>query len=174
MPIVQCSGCGTDCEKSNGHINRAHKIGARLYCGKACAGRGRRVERTVDQKKAEKRAYDQQYRATNIDRITREKAEYFQRTYDPVAAAVVRKANMPAHVEYCRRPEYVEWKRDYDAQYRAKKEYGEFWQCFLVVASIDKEVSERATKMEIAVANGTLNKAQTRKRNYERAYSNQP
>jgi hypothetical protein len=118
MPTVQCSRCGADCEKSNGHINRARKVGAQLYCDKACAGRGRRVERTVEQKKAKK--------------------------------------------------------RDYDAQYRAKKEYGEFWQCFLVVASIDKEVSERATKMEIAVANGTLNKAQTRKRNYERAYSNQP
>lgn len=174
MPVIQCACCGSDCIKSNGHINRATKVGMLLYCGKACAGRGRRVGKTVEQKKAEKRAYDQQYRADNVDRLKREKSEYFQRTYDPVSAAIARRERMPAHIEYCRRPEYVAWKRDYDVRYRAKKEYGEFWQCFLIVASIDKEVSERATKTEIAAANGTLNKAQTRKREYERAYSNQP
>lgn len=172
--IVQCPGCGIFCEMENSRINRAKRIEAPLYCGKVCAGKQRRVEKASRQKKEEKRIYDCQYRAKNLDRIKRDKAERFQRTYDPVAAAVARKARMPQHVEYCRRPEYVAWKREYDEQYRAKKLYGEFWQCFLIVASIDKEVSERATKMEIAVANGTLNKSQTRKREYERAYSNQP
>lgn len=172
--IIKCAGCGIECERENGHINRARKIGSPLYCGKVCAGRGRRVEKTIGQKKEEKRLYDMQYRAINLDRIKQEKAAYFQRTYDPVAASVARKARAPAHAEYCRRPEYVTWKRAYDERYRAKKEYGEFWQCFLIVASIAKEVSERATKTEIAAINGTLNKAQTRKRNHERTYCKHP
>lgn len=172
--IIQCARCGCDCERNNGHINRARKRGAPLYCGKVCAGIGRRVVKSAAQKKEEKRLYDQQYRADNQAMLKQKKHDWFQRTYDPASAAVSRKANMPKHVEYCRRPEYVAWKRAYDEQYRAKKEYGEFWQCFMIVASIDKEVSERATKTDVAIAKGTLNKAQTRKRDYERAYSNQP
>jgi hypothetical protein len=172
--VVQCATCGAKCEKSISHYNRAKKTGANLYCCRVCAGRGRRVDRTDAQRKEEKRLYDMQYREKNHARIKQGKAEYFKRTYDPAAAAVARKARSADHAEYCRRPEYVAWKREYDKQYRAKKEYGEFWQCFLIVASIDKEVAERASKTEIAAANGALNKAQTRKRDYERAYSNQP
>lgn len=172
--VIQCAECGKFFERKNGHINRARKIGAPLYCGMSCASVRRRVEKSAQQKKEEKRLYDIQYRADNVARIKQGKTEWFKRTYDPQAAAVQRKAKAPAHAEYCRRPEYVAWKREYDQRYRAKKEYGEFWQCFLIVASIDREVSERASKTEIAAANGTLNKAQTRKRDYERAYSNQP
>lgn len=172
--VVRCTSCGARCEKSISHFNRAKKIGANLYCSKACAGRGRRVAKTALQKKEDKRLYDEQYREKNRALLKQKKADYFKRTYDPATAAVARKARSAQHVEYCRRPEYVAWKREYDQRYRAQKEYGEFWQCFLILASIEKEVAERATKTEIATANGSLNKAQTRKRDYERAYSNQP
>lgn len=172
--VIQCASCGKTCEKSASHYNRAMKMGANLYCGKVCAGRGRRVAKTAAQKKEEKRLYDMQYREKNQARIQQNKAAYFKRTYDPVVAAVARKERSADHAEYCRRPEYVVWKREYDQKYRARKEYGDFWQSFLILRSIEKEVAERATKQEIAAANGTLNKAQTRKRDYERTYSNQP
>lgn len=172
--VIKCTSCGNTCEKSASSYNRAMKVGANLYCSKVCAGRGRRVAKTPAQKKEEKRLYDIEYRAKNQTRIKQNKAEYFRRTYDPVIAAVDRKTRSASHAEYCRRPEYVKWKSEYDQRYRAKKEYGEFWQSFLILRGIEKEVAERATKTEISAANGTLNKAQTRKRDYERAYSNQP
>lgn len=41
--------------------------------------------------KAEKATYDRDYRKRNKERLRRQHAEYFQRTYDPVEAAIERK-----------------------------------------------------------------------------------
>ena len=169
---VTCACCGVQFLKENGALNRAIELKRPIYCGKECAGKGRRGGLTATEKIERKRLYDIEYRAKNIELLKEKKAAYFQSTYDPEKAAIERKKRMSQHVEYCRSPEYKAYKKKYDEEYRARKEYGEFWQCFLIVASIDKEVSDRASPLEIRTQNGTLNKRQTRKREYERLNRN--
>lgn len=160
----QCAHCTATATTSSGAFNRAKKIGAPLYCGMECAGLARRKWKSIDQRKAEKQAYDAARRVELADRIKAEKRAYHLRTYDPVKAAVQRKARMPYHVEYCRRPEYREWKREYDRTYRATKEYGEFAECFLLVMDIRAECLSQMTDYEIRLDKGTLNKRQQRRR----------
>lgn len=167
-----CSNCGTETDRPTGHVNRAMKAGNNLYCSKACSAIGRRTGKTVEQKKAEKRAYDMEYRARDPEGRKALKAEYYRRTHDPVREAEIRKKRMPQHVEYCRRPEYREWKRDYDRNYRAVKVYGDFAECFLLVQDIRDECLTRMSDYEIRMENGTLNKSLQRKRDYERSISN--
>ena len=169
---VHCALCNSETEKKLSAVNRAKRIGASIYCNRTCAGLGRRKNKTDDEKREAKRLYDIAYREKNLDEIKSRQAEYFQRTYDPESAAIKRKENMPRHVEYCRRPEYRKWKSEYDRQYRAKNEFGEFWEVALIVADIDKEVSERMSRQEISQTNGTFNKAQHRRREYERTNRN--
>lgn len=168
-----CSHCGVIVQKPWGEINRAQKLDRPIYCGRVCSGLAHRSGKTLEQKKEEKRLYDIEYRKNNLEEITRKKSEHFRKTYDPVKAAEKRKLRMPQHVEYCRRPEYKRWKRGYDQQYRAKKQYGEFGEAAIILCQIEKEVLERGgDRFQRAVLNGTLNKKQTRRRDYERINSN--
>jgi hypothetical protein len=168
-----CATCGKLLTKKASAINRAKKTGKPMFCDKACFGLSRRDGKTPEQRKEEKRLYDMEYRAKNLQAITEKKAAWFKANYDPIKAAEERKKKMPQHIEYCRRPEYKAYKKRYDEQHRAKKQYGEFYESFLILTQIDQEVSSRASKYEIGLANGTINKAQTRRRNYERTHSNQ-
>jgi hypothetical protein len=167
-----CAFCGKYFLKNTGYYNRAIKISAPLYCDIKCAGLARRNGKTEAQKKQEKRLYDMNYREKNQAIIKSKKADYFQATYDPEKAAQKRKENMHRHVEYCRRPEYVEWKRCYDEARRAKKNFGDFAEAYLALRDIESEVESRATKYEIGLINGTINKAQNRRRNHERSVGN--
>lgn len=166
MRIV-CRNCGKKPDKPNGAVMRAKKIGAPLYCNRKCAGLGRRCGKSKAQRVAEKAAYDQIYREKNLARITAEKAVYFKRTYDPVAAAIERKKHMPRHIEYCRRPEYRAWKTEYDKQHRAKKNFGPFAEIALLTNDLNREIKERMTNAEIRWKNQTANKAQFRDREGE-------
>ncbi|MDC9825654.1 hypothetical protein PRN20_18120 [Devosia sp. ZB163] len=170
----QCAHCTATATTSNGNYNRAAKIGAPLYCGKECAGLARRKWKSPAQRKEEKRVYDAARRAELADEIKAAKRAYHLRTYDPAKAAVERKKRMPRHVEYCRRPEYRAWKRDYDRNYRAAKEYGEFAECFLLVMDIRAECLSQMTDYEIRLEKGTLSKTQKRRREYERANRKEP
>lgn len=165
---VKCGYCGKRIEKESGAVNRARKIKAHLYCDKRCFGLSRRQYKSRDQKVEEKRLYDLAYRRKNRATLKVKKHDYFVRTYDPVAAAEVRKVRMPQHIEYCRQPSYRRWKRRYDRQYRANRLYGPFAECFLLLQKIDKEVDSRLSDYEVRQINGTLNKRQERKRVYER------
>lgn len=161
-----CPQCQKEFDRPTGEVNRARNKGAPLYCGRTCAGRGRRVgeKPSYAERKALKAEYDRAYREKNREKRKAQKAEYFRRTYDPAAAAIIRKANMPKHVEYCRRPEYKKLKSTYDRKYRAVKEFGAFAEAALILQDVEKEVLERATRYEISLINGTLNKAQKRRR----------
>lgn len=172
---VKCAHCGTVTEKPNGAVNRANKIGAPIYCDRRCAGMGRRKpQRTVEEMKALKAAYDRDYRARNIDRIKAEKKAYYAANHDREKERAYRQKTMQRHVEYCRRPEYREYKRQYDRMYRAKKEYGDLAECFLLVMDIRAECLSQQTDYEIRFSKGTLNKRQQRKRNYERTLREEP
>lgn len=171
---ITCPQCGTVALKRASEVNRARRNGNNLYCGKKCAGLGRRTNKSFEQKKAEKRLYDMEYRRKNRALLKAKKAAYFQRTYDPAKAAIERKKRMPKHVEYCRRPEYRAWKREYDRQYRAKKYFGEFWECFLLTQDIRTTVLSIQSDYEIRLNKDGLGKAQKRKRHYEKLNSRNP
>jgi hypothetical protein len=165
---VKCAHCGKSVEKAPGAVNRAKAVGMRLFCNFTCSGAARRTFKPKAQKIAEKRAYDMEYRRKNLASIKAKKHAHFKRTYDPVAAAEVRRARMPKHVEYCRQPWYRRWKRRYDTRYRAEKTYGPFAEAFLALLKVDKEVNSRMTDYEVRQANGTGNKWLQRRRDYER------
>lgn len=167
-----CSYCGEPISQTTGAINRAKKHGRRIYCNRQCAGLGRRGGKTPEQKKEEKRLYDMEYRDKNKDLLKEKKAEYFKRTYDAEKAREKRKARSTQHAEYCRREEYKEWKKIYDQKYRVKKLFGEYWESAVLLINLNNEIIERIDKYEIYTINNTLNKKQTRRRDYERTHSN--
>lgn len=168
MSLITCHHCGRKSEKSAGAVKRASKAGLNLYCDRTCAGLARRKSKTKTQKVEEKRLYDIEYRRKNRARLKAEKRAYFKRTYDPVKAAIERKANMARHVEYCRRPEYRVKKKAYDSHHRAKRMFGPFAESFLLLQEIETEIASRMSKYDIYLANGTLNKRLERKREYAR------
>jgi hypothetical protein len=160
-----CPQCRRVFECDASRYNRAVRLLAPLYCGKACAGLARRTPKPDDEtRRLLKAAYDSEYRERNAEKRRAQKAAWFKRTYDPAKAAVERKARMPRHVEYCRRPEYRAWKAEYDRAYKARLHFGEWADAALLLGDLEREINERATRYEVYQANGTLNKAQTRRR----------
>lgn len=169
--IIVCPICGKETDRLTGHVNRARKLGLNVYCGRTCAGIGRRVERSCEEKKELKRLYDIEYRNKNSERLKSIKREYHLRTYDPVQASIKRKERMPYHVEYCRRPEYKAYKKTYDRSYRAKKFFSDFSEAHLALLALYDEISSQATKYERAFQRGSCNKTQRRKRAYGKTNS---
>jgi RNA polymerase-interacting CarD/CdnL/TRCF family regulator len=146
-------------------INRAHAQGLNLYCNRRCSGFGRRKpKKSKAQSKLEKRLYDQQYLRLNREMLKAKKHAHHLATYDPEKERVKRKARMPQHVEYCRRPEYRRWKSDYDKRYRARKFYGPFAEAAMLTNDLNREIKERMTNHEIRWENRTTNKSQFRAR----------
>ena len=159
-----CPQCGKPACKPAGAVNRAHAIGAPIYCGKVCAGLARRKPpKTKAQKVAEKASYDAAYRIKNREMLRAKKAAHFRRTYDPEVARVERKKRAAFHAEYCRRPSYRLWKAEYDRRYRATK-YGEFADAYLLTIELNREIKSRSSNYEIRRQNQTGNKAQERDR----------
>jgi flagellar biosynthesis GTPase FlhF len=161
--ILTCPVCDMKYQKSMGHYNRAIKLGARLFCSHICFGLARRDNKTAEEKKAEKAAYDKKRREDNREAIKIQKAEYYKLHHDRAKEKAYRQKRMPKHVEYCRRPEYKAWKEEYDKQYRAKKDFGEFWQAGLVMIELDKFLDSKRIKYDI----GIRNKTQNRKRKWQ-------
>jgi hypothetical protein len=157
-----CAYCGKAADKPSGHVKRARAGGYNLYCNRRCSGLGRRDGKTKAQKREEKRLYDMEYRKTSPTLKAR-RAAFHQRTYDPMKAAIKRKESMPRHVEYCRQPWYKEWKREYDARYRAKK-LGAFAEAYRLTIELNREIKRRFNHGEIKYENGCTNKSQRRER----------
>lgn len=165
---ICCDHCGKRAEKVGSQANRSRKLGWKLYCDRRCAGLARRKYIAKAVKVERKRLYDIEYRRKNLTEIKAKKRAYFQRTYDPAKAAIERQKTMARHIAYCRRPEYREWKHSYDSRYRARRLFGPFAESFLLLQEIEKEVACRMSKYDIAINKGYYNKAQTRRREYER------
>lgn len=165
--IITCAHCGERKAKASGAVNRAKREGRPMFCNRKCFGLSRRQEPRSDvEKKRLKAEYDRDYRARNAALLKIKKAKYFHETYNPEIARIDRKRRSKQHAEYCRRPEYKEWKRGYDRKYRAKKLYGPFAQAALLLADLDREILSRSSRYEVSYGNGTLNKSQNRKRSY--------
>lgn len=166
---VQCAHCDAQIMREAGHVNRSAAKGMKLFCNRVCFGLDRRIEKSKTQKVAEKAEYDRMYREREAEKLKAKKASYYQRTADRDKERAARQRRMPQHVEYCRRPEYKEWKKEYDRKYRAVKFYGPFSEAFLALQDLETEVAERASRYEIYSERGTLCKTQKRKREYEKA-----
>lgn len=160
--IIVCPQCKKEAEKQTGHVNRARKIGAPCYCSKLCSSIARRLP--VEEKKRIKAEYDKKYRAANLDKKKKQAAIYFKKDYaaNPDKYKQWRQKRKHKHAEYCRRPEYKKWKSQYDEKYRAKKVYGEFDECFLLIKAIEKEYNQQ----EVRQINNLHNKSQKRKRSW--------
>lgn len=137
----KCAFCGKDAEQPTGAVNRARRLGRPLYCNHKCAVGPRKT--TLEEKKARKAEYDRELRADPYfrEKIREQKVEYFKRTYDPEKAREERKKTMPRHVEYCRRPEYREYKNGYDKK-RTEKPFGEWGEAYRVLLELERTICE--------------------------------
>lgn len=162
-----CGICGKEYEKSAGHYNRAMKLGAPVYCGKICAGLGRRNNKTIEQKKAEKSQYDKEYRAKNVAVIDKKKKDYYEANKPAILEKMkdYRKKIMPRHVEYCRQPKYREYKKHYDKQYRAKKMFGELWESAIILTDLEREYDNREAFRDNKLYNKSTTKRKRQWRN---------
>ena len=162
---MNCAHCGLVLLRRAGDVNRAAKMGAPLYCGKACAGLARRAPaKTAEQKKEEKRLYDLKYRADNAARLKAEKAAWYASNHDREKEREYRIKRMPRHVEYCRTPEYKAWKTKYDMK-RNEQEFADFAEAWRLLQELEKEIRSRASAYEIRVAQGYYTRnAQKRRR----------
>ena len=161
---VTCAFCGSRALKTGSEIGRAKRTGLALYCDRICSGKARRKHLTAKEKKDRKAAYDAEYRVKNLARIRSEKAKYYRENHDREKEREYRKRTAHLHAEYCRRPEYREWKKAYDRQFRCKREYGPFWEAASILFDVENTVRSQASDYEIRVQNGTLNKKQNRRR----------
>jgi hypothetical protein len=164
---VRCANCLLWVGKDASAVGRARREGAPLYCGRECAGMARRRDTTPEQRKAEKLEYDRQRRAKLGETLRAEKrAAYYRNHATNLAKAAERRRDperIAYHNAYCRRPEYVAVKSEYDRRRRAGV-YQEFADAFLLLQDLEREIDARADRYEVYMQNGTINKAQTRKR----------
>lgn len=161
-----CDNCGKEFERLATEVKYREKtqMCKHTYCSQECAGLARRSNKAQEDKRREKAEYDARRRILKREEIRLKKAEYYQRTRDPVKEREYRKANVSRHVEYCRRPEYKQYKREYDRQYRSK-EYGEFSDCYLLLIDLQKETRARLDSTESLIQRDIHNKTLRRKRN---------
>ena len=175
LRAIICAYCGNGAMKHNSAIGRSERIGAPLYCDRACAGKARRVCLPESVRKAEKADYDRRRRAELGEALREAKRLAYRAAVaaNPERVRTAQKANREArkqqHLEYCRRPEYRKWKADYDRKYRSRKEFGDFGEAAILLNDLIAEINARITRTEIYRQNGTLNKWITRRRQYDQA-----
>lgn len=157
---MRCPTCNNLLQKSTGEINRANKLGLKLYCNRTCAGIGRR--KSLEQKKERTWWYDAFNRLALADGIKQKKADYFKRDYatNPEKYAAERRRKKQWHAEYIRSARYRKWKADYDQQYLAQKKYGEHAESILIIWQIESLIDTRQARQD----RNCHNKTQQRKR----------
>lgn len=115
---MYCAFCNKPHGKSNAEINRANNKGLRLFCNRECSGKGRRINRSEDEKKALKAEYDRKYREENSLIIKAKKVIYNESPAGRATQKRARGKKKEYHNEYCRKPE----QRTKDRYRRYKRE----------------------------------------------------
>lgn len=163
----KCCYCGKEYTvKNSGSFNRSIRLGLPVFCGRECFGLSRRTNETEEEKKQFKQWYDLFIRASMTDDQKDFKAfssmVYFHIDYrdNPEKYKAIRQQRMPRHVEYCRQPEYKEYKKKYDEVYNAKVHYGDFWEAAIVLKNLEKEIDARGARRE----NKLYNKSTTKRK----------
>lgn len=107
----------------------------------------KKPKRTDAEKKAAKALYDKNRRALLKKELAFKRKAYYATIKDTPeykAKAKVRRDSLKeVHAAYVKTPRYKEWKQDYDEKFRAKKFYGKYWECMLLVKKIEKLVLEK-------------------------------
>jgi hypothetical protein len=146
--LILCPTCKKRKPRTNSAINKAKKDGLKIYCGRACAGKGRRKENPVTPRnpnwKAMKAEYDRKRREKLGDKLrAKKKAAYA--VWGPQHREKERenrKKRMPYHVEYCRQPKYKKYKVEYDRKLRAKA-FGDFAECHRLLLQLTREINKQ-------------------------------
>lgn len=164
---LKCNYCGKTFNVKENNIGQRRKsirLGLPIYCNKICAGLARRTNETIEEKKANKQWYDLFIRESMTDDErnlkTLQALVLFHMDYaaNPDKYRQERQRKMPAHVEYCRQPEYKKYKKRYDEQYRAKKNFGEYWECAIILKNLDNEIDYRESKRQNKIYNKSTTK----------------
>jgi hypothetical protein len=177
--IITCAHCGGKAAKPTGEVNRAAKACLKLYCGMGCGNIGRRNPNkpTGDAFRVAKAEYDRRRREKKGDelRLKRKEKYHSDLATCPEKIRAEQKRNRDSrkneHLEYCRHPEYREWKAKYDKNFRAKKTYGPFADAFLILQDVESEVLSRASRYQLDLEAGKLCKSIKRKREYDKTIS---
>lgn len=158
----KCQYCGKALNKSVGEINRARKMGLKLYCNLQCSGKAHRLNKSQQQLKDEKWWYDAFNREFMRDVIKEKKAAAFKKDYaaNPEKYRKERQRRKEYHNEYCRSPAYREKKQSYDQKYCAIKKYGEYAESALIIREIEKLIDKNQSRQD----RNCHNKTQQRKR----------
>jgi hypothetical protein len=160
---IICPYCNKESEVRTGCVNRAKKLRVPIYCGRVCSGLARRVNRTTEECKKIKADYDKaRLNGPLRDKILEEKRQYAKTEAGRASQKRNRTKRMPLHVEYCRQPQYKEYKKQYDKTRVAKQNYGEFWEASIVCNQLEEIILPE--KHEAKIQKGTYNKSQKRKR----------
>lgn len=157
---MKCAHCGLELNKSNGAINRAKKDNRLLFCNRTCFGLSKRLNKSKDQIKEEKRLYDIQYRNKNSELIKVKNAAFAKTEAGRAMQKRNRNKRKEQHLAYCSTPEYRACKKEYDKKHRAKKLYGELWESSLILNEIINQIDTK----ELRFDKGLYNKSQKRKR----------
>ena len=139
---VKCAQCRRTFQKSVGAYNRAMKINSPLYCSQKCCGLARKMP--VEEKKRLKAEYDKKRRTEKAEELKAQKKAAYA-LWGPLhrdKEREIRKKNMPKHIEYCRQPEYKEWKKKYDRKLRLS-EYGEYAECYELLEQLVKQIKQQ-------------------------------
>lgn len=146
---VACDQCGRETTKSTSHVNRAKRIGAHLYCSRACSGLARRDGRSLEEKRADKAAYDRDYRAKlGAELLAKKKAAYDAVKETPEYRAKQREQRRRQkesgyRENYLKGERYRRYKHDYDIRKRSREQYGEFAECHRLLIELEKEIRRR-------------------------------
>jgi hypothetical protein len=144
MATLVCESCAREFQRELRWVKILKRRGCeRQFCSQKCTGIARRLWKSVAQKKREKAAYDEIYRAREVEKIRQNKAAYFRSTYDPEKARRERAKNMSRHVAYCRKyysdPKRKAAKEAYDLDRRARA-YGEYADAYKLLIQLQDEV----------------------------------
>ncbi len=157
-----CAYCGSETQKHSGHYNRSTRLGRPMYCDQNCSGAARRLD--PETKARNLRENNRKYKAAKPEKYKAIAAAGYQRRRDPEKERQFRKANMPRHVEYCRKPEYRAKKQEYDIE-RSKREYGEYGECYRLLIELGREIRKQCPdRYERLKARGYFTRERVRER----------
>jgi hypothetical protein len=143
-----------------------------FFCDKKCCGLSKKT--SIEEKKKVKRIYDKRYRSKNLDRIRQNKKEYFKKDYlaNLEKYRQIRKEKYKKHLQYLNTSKYKKWKREYDKKYLAKKYFGKYWECAILLNELENFLLNNAPEgMHFRM--GITNKTQKRKRLWQRTIKKQ-
>lgn len=143
---VVCAYCGQSFEKNVSDVNKQRRnVGPDVpfFCSQAHAGARRRLDKSQEQRAAEKAAYDVAYRAKDPAKRKAQNAEWFRRTYDPGGAREYRRQHRAkiraSQSVTINRPAYKSYKREYGRALRAN-EYGPFAEAYLILLELQRAI----------------------------------